>query len=483
MITISNKEHWLFEQASKHPNNKAIQTEQGFISYQKFFEECNLSANYLQTHGVKENDHIGILYSHSYKFFIIVNALWFIGAIPVPLNTRKTTNEIENEIHLADINILIIDDALKSQFSTLNFKNILDINVIKIHETRDHNFIIQNSKFIIHNSALIMFTSGSTGSSKAVVHTFQSLYESVLALDSFAQLSPNDIWLASLPFYHIGGFMILIRSLIAGSSIVFPASIKFGEINQTIKQSNPTFVSLVPTILDRLIKGNISPNKNLKYVFLGGGPLQNELIMEAVEKLWPIVKVYGSTETCSMITALHPDDIKSKPDSAGKLIGHNKIKIISKNDLGEIAVSSKSLFQEYYNDQITTNNKLQNGWYHTSDYGRIDDEGYIYIESRRDDLIISGGENISAYEVELIIRKYPLVKDVLVFGHQDKTWGQIICAAIVSETISEDAIKDFLKEKIASYKIPKRFFTVDEIPRNEMGKANRIELLKQLKLS
>jgi len=147
---------------------------------------------------------------------------------------------------------------------------------------------------------------------------------------------------------------------------------------------------------------------NLKYVFLGGGPSQIELITEAVKKSWPIVKVYGSTETCSMITALYPEDTKSKPDSAGKPIGQNKIKITNKsqNELGEIAVSSKSLFKKYYNDQQTTNNKLQNGWYYTGDYGWIDNEGYLYIESRRDDLIISGGENISSYEVELIIRKH-----------------------------------------------------------------------------
>ncbi|MCX6174697.1 MAG: o-succinylbenzoate--CoA ligase [Ignavibacteriales bacterium] len=484
MITISNKEHWLYEQAAKRPNDRAIQTEQSFVSYQKFFEASNLTTNYLLTLDIKENDHVGILCRHTYDFFVLVNALWFIRAIPVPLNSRKTTNEIENEIRLADIKFLIIDDVLKLQFSTLNFQNVLNMNIIMRHETRNHNFIIHNSKFKIHNSALIMFTSGSTGNPKAVVHSFQSLYESAQALDSFAQLSSGDIWLASLPLYHIGGFMILCRSLLSGSLVVFPASPKFEDINQTIKQSDPTHISLVPTTLDRLLKENISPNKNLKYVFLGGSPSQTELITEAVKKSWPIVKVYGSTETCSMITALHPDEIKSKSDSSGKLIGQNKIKIMSKNknDFGEVVVFSKSLFKEYYNDSLSTNSKFKNGWYFTGDFGRIDNEGYLYIESRRDDLIISGGENITSYEVELAIKKHPFVKDVFVFALQDKKWGQIVCAAIVSETISEDVIKDFLKEKIASYKIPKRFFIIDEIPRNEMGKANRTELLKQLKL-
>jgi acyl-CoA synthetase (AMP-forming)/AMP-acid ligase II len=155
----------------------------------------------------------------------------------------------------------------------------------------------------------------------------------------------------------------------------------------------------------------------------------------------------------------------------------------SKNDLGEVVVLSKSLFREYYNDTLTTNNKFKDGWYLTDDYGRIDDEGYVYIESRGDDLIISGGENVTPQEVESAIKKHPLIKDVFVFGLKDKTWGQIVCAAIVSETFTEDSIKNFLNGKLAAYKTPKRFFIVNEIPRNEMGKANRAELLKQLKLS
>ncbi len=485
MITISNKEHWLYEQASEQPNNTAIHTEQGFISYQKLFEASNLTANYLLTHDVKENDHVGILCRHNYDFYVLVNALWFIGATPVPLNPRKTTNEIENEIHLADIRFLIMDDSIASQFSKINFKNKIQITFDNIFKTQTKKSTILNSPFSILNCSLIMFTSGSTGNPKAVVHTFQSLYESVLATDSFAELSSDDIWLASLPFYHIGGFMILIRSLISGSSVAFPASPKFEDINQAIRQSNPTNISLVQTSMRDFVDHNVHPNKNLKFVFLGGGPSQTELIFEAVKKSWPVVKVYGSTETCSMITALHPKDLISKPDSVGKLLGENKIKIMSKskNDIGEIAVFSKSLFMKYYKDQLTTNNKLKDGWYLTGDYGWIDDEGYLYIESRRDDLIISGGENITPHEVESAIKKLPFVKDVFVFALQDKTWGQIVCAAIVSGTKSEEVIRDFLKEKIASYKIPKRFFIVDRIPRNEMGKANRSELLKKLNLS
>jgi O-succinylbenzoic acid--CoA ligase len=338
-----------------------------------------------------------------------------------------------------------------------------------------------------------MFTSGSSGKSKAVVHTFESLFESVKSTDSFADLSAEDIWLASLPLYHIGGFMILVRSLITGSSVVFPDSLEYKDILHAIHKFLPSHISIVPTTLLRLLNENVHPNANLKYVFLGGGPSEKQLILDAVNQGWPIVKVYGSTETCSMITALLPNEIKDKLESAGKVLDENKIKIMSMNkndpdgftnigEVGEIIVSVKSLFKEYYNDQESTSQSIQNGWFYSGDFGWIDKDGYLFVESRREDLIITGGENVSANEVETAIKSHPSVKDAFVFALQDKTWGQIICAAIVSNDFGADEIKDFLKTKTAAYKIPKRFFFMEKIPRNELGKVTRAVILKQLNL-
>lgn len=494
MITIRNTIHWLSEQANMQPNNQAIITSGKTLTYSEFYEECLGVLNYFDQLDIKEKDNVGILFGHSYKFFVIVNALWLIGAIPVPLNTRHTNEEIQVQLHQADIKFLIIDETLKSQFALLIFQNKTYLNKVTKYEIQHSAFCTLHSAFCTQHSALIMFTSGSAGKPKAVVHTFNSLLESVKATDSFADLSPNDIWLASLPLYHIGGFMILVRALLSGGSIAFPNSLKHEEITQTLKRTNPTHISFVSTTLARILKDDFVPSTNLKFVFLGGGPVSPALCEQATNRGLPIIKVYGSTETCSMVAALFPNEVNQKPDSVGKVFGTNKIKIrsMSKNDsddfccneeVGEIVVSSLSLFTEYYSDTLTTNNVLKNGWYHTGDYGWLDKEGYLYISSRREDLIITGGENVSAVEIENAIKTLTQIEDAFVFALKDDVWGQIVCAAIVSKKISELEIINFLKEKIAGYKIPRQLFFVDSIPRNEMGKVKRAELLSQLNLS
>ena len=494
MISVSNKQHWLIEQSKNQPDKQAVLISERTITYQDLYNECLAAANFLQSKGIQKNEHVGILAAHNYNFYVVINALWFIGAVPVPLNTRLLPEELETQIKQADINFLLIDENLSKQFSQLIFPNKIYFSKNSYLEKENQENKILNSQFSILNSSLVMFTSGSSGKSKAVVHTFESLLGSAKAIDSFADLSTEDIWLASLPFFHIGGFMILVRSLIVGSSIAFPDSLEHKNVVYTIQKFLPTHISIVPTTLLRFLNENIHPNANLKYVFLGGGPSEKELILSSVYQGWPIVKVYGSTETCSMITALLPNEIKEKSESAGKVLDENKIKIksINKNDsddfagigeVGEIIVSAKSLFKEYYNDNASTSKSIQNGWFNSGDFGLIDKDGYLFVESRREDLIITGGENVSAKEVETAIKSLKSIKDVFVFALQDQTWGQIVCAAIVSGGLNEREIKNFLKEKIAGYKIPKRFFFLDEIPRNELGKITRAALLKLLNLN
>ena len=130
MITIGNSNHWLSEQATMQPNSQAIITSEKIFTYSEFYEECLGVLSYFDQLGIKEKDHVGILFGHNYKFFVIVNALWLIGAVPVPLNTRNTTKEIQNQLHQADIKFLIIDETLKSQFASLIFQNKTYLNKV-----------------------------------------------------------------------------------------------------------------------------------------------------------------------------------------------------------------------------------------------------------------------------------------------------------------------------------------------------------------
>jgi acyl-CoA synthetase (AMP-forming)/AMP-acid ligase II len=194
-----------------------------------------------------------------------------------------------------------------------------------------------------------------------------------------------------------------------------------------------------------------------------------------------------------MSTALLPHELKNKIESAGRAIGSNQIKIVDEEgkqlgpiQIGEIAVFSKTLFKEYFNEPLITNRTLKDGWYYTGDYGWIDEHGFLYIEFRREDLIITGGENVAAAEVETAIKSNPLIEDAYVFGIEDKTWGQTVAAVIktkIKDSITKDELRIYLKERIAGYKIPKEFYFVESIPKNEMGKVIRNDIIKLIKLS
>lgn len=491
MINLSNTQHWLIKQAEKNPNSIAIITSDGKLSYKELFEKSLLTSSLLNKQGIKEGNHVGILFSHNQEFWILINALWFCGAIPVPLNIRLTNYELSYQIEKAKISSLIIEDNLKElskSFSKIKiiFLSQIKYNTITNHQPSTNKY--QLSTFDYQRLALIMFTSGSSGKSKAVVHTFENIYESVSALDSFADLSNEDIWLASLPFYHIGGFMILSRALIAGSSVAIPKSLKYNDIKISIQQFQPTHLSLVSTTLFRFLKEKFQPTKNIKYAFLGGGYLDPLLCTRAYQNGWNIVKVYGSTETCSMITALRSSELEIKPESAGKPLKNVQIKIVDESysslqpfQKGEIAVYSKTLFKEYYS--ISENSKLQNGCFLTGDYGWLDNDGYLFIDARREDIIITGGENVSAKEVEDAIKKLNAVKDAFVFAEEDELWGQSVSAVLVTiKNIDSSDIKKSLSKILASYKIPKSFYFISEIPRTELGKVDREKLMRIIKV-
>lgn len=484
MITISNSTHWLLEQAQKLGGNTALSFNDRSITYSKLLGETFNYANYFVSAGIKSGDKIAVLTGHSSEFVFIINALWLIGAIPLLLNSRNSLDNIEQQLAFVSPGYLVVDESTMQKFSGLKFKTVLKIEDVNKSVYSGNPFY--SSSFILQNTSLLLFTSGSAGKPKCVVHTFESLYQSALLTDSISNLTSDDKWLASLPLYHIGGFMIFIRSLLSGSTLIFPDSVDQMGIANALKKYQPTHISLVSTTLKQLINDNLKPNPVLKTVFLGGGPLDKKLCSDAILNGFPIIKVYGSTETCSMIAALSQEDFKNKPDSSGKPLGENEIKIadenyqfIGSNRPGEIVVRSKSIFKEYFNNPEETKKRKRDGYFFTGDYGSIDDYGYLYIESRREDIIITGGENVSTREVVQYLIQLPAVKDAYVFAETDEIWGQIICAAVVTDlNVSQNELQNQLRNMIPHFKVPKKIYFVDRIPRNEMGKVE-LETLKK----
>ncbi|HQF42237.1 MAG TPA: AMP-binding protein [Ignavibacteriaceae bacterium] len=453
----------------------AIKNSEFEISYYSLFKSSADFSEFFVSKQIKENDYVAILSDDQILFIKSVISLWLIGAVPVPINTKLLNSEVELIINDHQIKFLITD---KTFFS---FDNLSDTEIIKKNDIEINPGLITDLKIPEEkNEAVVIFTSGSSGKPRGVVHTFSSLINNIKNGNVLLRQEEKDRWLASLPFYHIGGFQIICRSLYFGSTLIIPKSIQTNDIIDSIALFNPTHLSLVSTQLERLLNISISPGKFLKVALIGGGFIDDDLMIQADKSGWNPFRVYGSSETGSMITAISAKEIKTRPLSSGKPFPNVEL-IISEES--EILIKSSSLFKNYLNDSNETNNKFIDKYYKSGDIGFIDNEGYLFVEARRNDLIITGGENVNPIEVERVIQKINGIKEVCVFPQQNKIWGHIVACAVVTddESVNEKMIKDFLKLKIAGYKIPKKFFFTTELPKTSLGKFEREKIKKIFK--
>lgn len=485
MININNNSNWLEQRTLQSPDSIAIRKSRSAITYLELSKKVKDTASNFRSIGILPDNHVALAIDNNEQFIINVLSLWMIGAIPVPLNTRLTTSEIEKLYSLSDSSFLIAEDSWSIDHKLSN-----NINVVSSELDNTPNDNLSQFEFNVTNTALIMFTSGSTGEPKGVMLSFDNLYHSAMSTDSLIDQTYHDRWLASLPFYHIGGFSIITRALFAGAEIILPESLKPNDIANSIAKHKPTLASLVPTQLDALIEQMDKPNPEMRTIFLGGGPIDKNLARKAINKNWPIVKVYGSTETCSMIAAASFDDLRTNPAIGAKPMTGNKIvildiegELLEQNKKGEVAIASKSLMKGYYNNDSATKEKFHDEYYLASDYGYINDEGRLNIEGRIDDIIISGGENINPKEIEKALLKHPEVNEVVVLKSKDEKWGEVPVAVVVlNNPITKIHLWNFLSQHLSSFKVPKEIFILNEIPKNEMGKVNKKLLMEKLNI-
>jgi O-succinylbenzoic acid--CoA ligase len=464
-------------------NSTAIQTLSSKLTYDQLQTNVLKAAQSLLNLKIKEDDNVAIIGYNDIDFIKLVLALWQIKAVPVLINPNLSATELEQQISSSNCKNVLVGKNADSSPTNLDL-NIINYPLKQVKDKSNEEFADSLDPAA---TAIIIFTAGTTGSAKGVELSFNSLKQSAKNGDQIINHNKNDRWLASLPFYHIGGFSIITRALLHNTSIIIPKSLDTSSLKDAFKKYKPNYCSLVPTQLKRLLEAGVKPNKELKNVLVGGGVIDQKLISNAIEKDWHLTIAYGSTETASFITALTEDEIHFKPGSVGKTVKPNKVIIVNENrhqlDIGEVGfvtISSTSLMKGYYNNPEDTGTKLENGFYYSDDVGYLDDEGYLYLEARKDDMIITGGENVYPFEIENRIIEHPDIYDVGVFPLGDDEWGEIVCAAIVlNENRSEMSLAElteFLEESLAPYKIPKNLFFRNELPRNELGKLSRAAL-------
>lgn len=451
-----------FYKYSNRDNLIAIRTSSQILSYKELFTSAKEFSSKLSLLKNSESKYIPILSQNNAEFVIATLALWNIGLVPVPINTRWTDKEIDSVLTRNVFKYILYE----KKFS----EKLRKTGIPKISFDEVSSFPYNEATEISNDEAVVIFTSGSTGIPKGVIHTFDSLVNSIINGTEILNQHVSDKWLASLPFFHIGGFQIICRALLNGCEIIIPDNLETDSLKNSIEEFKPTHISLVSTQLQRLIDINTRISNSLKVTLIGGGFSDDNLLFKADKDGWKPVRVYGSSETASFVTAASIDEIKNYPSTVGKPVKNVEIKI---SDEDEILISTNSLFKCYLNNPEETAAKSVDGFYHSGDLGKLNN-GYLFLEARKSDLIITGGENVNPYEVEQALLKIKGIKEACVFSLKDEQWSQKVCAAIVTSAgISENQIIEILKEEIASFKIPKEIFFLDSLPKTSLGKIER----------
>jgi o-succinylbenzoate---CoA ligase len=325
---------------------------------------------------------------------------------------------------------------------------------------------------------LLMATSGSTGVPKLVQLSLAALVTAATAGVAHLGVTSRDRWLLSLGLAHIGGISIVLRCLLAEAPIVLAQpGLPAAELKRIIEQSGATLASLVPTQLDRLLSLSPVPRfPTLRAVLVGGAKAPLQLLERARTAGWPVLSTYGMSEAGSQVTTQPLTDLSCPHviDDAGFPLPGVELKI----EDGTILIRGPMLFDGYFADPCSAFDN--EGWFRTGDFGRLTEAGRLVPLGRRDDCIVTGGEKVSALEVEVAVLSQSLVRAVAVVALSDDTWGQIVAAAVVADSEVEDSaqwirrLQAGLAQNLAPHKRPRRWLRLDRLPELPNGKIDRL---------
>lgn len=451
------------------------------LSPSEFDQRVAVMASVLAGMGIQAGQPVALVGQNSLASACAIVAVWRLGGIIAPLNTRLTPAELSWQLDKLQPALILYDEAL----SVLLPATTYPLHSLESLSTRSASPHSARQASADDTPALIMFTSGTSGKPKGAVLSHSALRASAHASARRLALSPQDTWLCTLPFYHIGGLSMLTRTLYLGTKLQLLPKFDLESVQRTLLSGTISHVSLVPTMLWRLMQSLPAPTtpQALRCVLLGGAPATPELLAQAERLNIPVATTYGLTEAASQVATAPPDLARRYPASVGQALDGTHIRIVNAEaetvptgTHGEIVVKGATLMQGYYQNAEATAKALRGDELFTGDIGYQDAQGNLYVLQRRTDLIITGGENVYPSEIEAILRQHPALEDAVIVGAPDPEWGQVVCAALIlkPEQYSDaDDIQRFARQHLAGYKVPRKIVFVADYPRNSMGKILR----------
>jgi O-succinylbenzoic acid--CoA ligase len=407
-----------------HPDRLAV----GSLTYAELHDRALAGAGALAVRGARPGDRVAVSLPAGEEFAVALHACLLGGFAFVPVDLRLPAAERSARIAGA---AALVDSPLRG-------------GAAGVAVAREESDV-----------AAVLFTSGTTMAPRPVELTHGNFLASALGSAVALGLDRDERWLCPMPLAHVGGLSILIRSAIYGTTALVHERFELPRVLAALSEGAATLVSLVPTMLARLLDAGLSQPPCLRWVLLGGGPIPDALLERALDAGVPVMSTYGMTEACSQIATggwpLPGVSVTLAPD-------------------GEVLVRGPV---------VSPGAIAADGWLHTGDLGGIDAAGRLSIVGRKADTIVSGGENVAPAEVEAVLVAHPAIADAGVFGRPDPEWGEAVVARVVAREgapLDFEELRAWCRDRLAPFKVPKAFEPAAALPRTASGKLLRREL-------
>ena len=512
-----NTANFLSIPASIFPDQEILVFGERRWTYGQLWQRVQQIGNALRSAGVEPGDRVAVLQTNSDDYVATYFATALIGGVFVPVNYRAKPLELKHILSTAKTKVLLAGDrylslveslrpelptvatyvALESEQSGMtHFPELLERATSECEEAP-----IDDSE-----TTILMYTSGTTSLPKGVMLTHNEFTAYVVNNVEMADGTPRGAALLSAPLYHIAGATNIMTNMFTGRKLVVLPQFDATDWLRAAQDEEVTHAFVVPTMMKMIIdhpkfdEHRLDRLSNLSY---GGAAMPFPVIRRAIEMFPPtvgFVNAFGQTETTSTLTVLGPDDHKldgseeevarslKRLTSIGRPLPDVEVKVVDdegnslpSGEVGEIWVSTPRLMKGYANDEGGADSPVVDGWLPTRDMGWIDEDGYIFLGGRKDDMIIRGGENIAPAEVEAVLQTHPCVEEAAVIGFANEEWGQQVGAIVVLRPGKQATVEDLQShchELMASFKKPEIIHIVEELPKNQMGKVLKTDLRK-----
>lgn len=505
MIALQNVADVIRRNAKHFPNKPAIITSEGqAFTFKEVDIRTSKMANALIARGVRKGDRVAVCLRNCHQYLELLHICGKGGFVQVNINERLTPGEISYILNHSGARVLITSSEFAHNFEEikaevpvnlyistdkpslpgyLHYEELLDGS-----EEKDPRIIIDPN-----DSALLLYTSGTTGKPKGADLSHRAILANGLNFLIDIVDNPNDIFLAIMPCYH-SVYLVYKAYEMRGCTIIISV---FDEepFMRLVNDYKVTDAFLVPTTIKMILNHPQIDRydlSSLKSVIYAGSPMAEVLIRKALDKFGPIfTQMYGMAENGNLCTALKDWDhvLDGTPQQTRRLtsVGREgllcRVRVVRDDgtdvepeEPGEIIIQTDSLFKGYWNNPEATAEVYRDGWYHTSDIAMKDEDGYIYIIDRKNDMIISGGSNVYPREIEEVLLKHPGINDVCVIGVPHEIWGEAVKALVVrspKSDLTEKEVIEYCRKNLANYKLPKSTNFVEAIPRDKLGKVNK----------